>query len=57
MAKLDDLFKIMRDQGASDLHVSTGAPPYLRVHGEMVKLNYRDLSPEETQALLFEILT
>ena len=57
MAKLDDLFKIMKEQGASDLHVTTGAPPYLRVHGEMVKLNYRDLSAEETQALLFEILT
>lgn len=57
MAKLDDLFKIMKDQHASDLHIAAGAPPYLRVHGEMVKLNYRDLSPEETQALLFEILT
>ena len=57
MAKLDDLFKIMKEQGASDLHVTTGAAPYLRVHGDMVRLNYRDLSAEETQALLFEILT
>ncbi len=57
MAKLDDLFKVMKEQGASDLHVTTGAAPYLRVHGDMVRLNYRDLSAEETQALLFEILT
>lgn len=57
MAKLDDLFKIMKEQNASDLHIAAGAPPYLRVHGDMVKLNHRDLSAEETQALLFEILT
>lgn len=57
MAKLDDLFKVMKDQDASDLHIASGAPPYLRVHGDMVRLNYRDLGPEETQALLFEILT
>jgi twitching motility protein PilT len=57
MAKLDDLFKIMKEQKASDLHITTGAAPYLRIHGDMVRLNYRDLSAEETQALLFEILT
>jgi twitching motility protein PilT len=57
LAKLDDLFKLMRKEGASDLHVTSGSAPYLRLHGDMVKLNYRDLTPEETQALVFEILT
>lgn len=57
MAKLDDLFVLMTKQKASDLHLTSGAPPYLRVHGEMVKLNFRDLSKEECQALIFEILT
>jgi len=57
MAKLDDLFTLMVKQKASDLHITSGAPPYLRIHGEMVKLNFRDLSKEECQALIFEILT
>lgn len=57
LAKLDELFKIMRDQNASDLHISSGAPPYLRINGDMVTLNYRNLNPEECQALIFEILT
>lgn len=57
MAKLDELFKLMKKENASDLHITSGAPPYLRIHGEMVKLNHRDLTPEETQALIFEILT
>jgi twitching motility protein PilT len=57
MAKIDDLFRIMLKEKASDLHIAAGSPPCLRIHGEMVKLNFRDLTPEETQALLFEIIT
>ena len=57
MAKIDDLFKLMKEEGASDLHLTSGSAPALRLHGEMVKLNYRDLTAEECQALIFEILT
>lgn len=57
MAKLDELFKIMKQQGASDLHITTGAPPILRLHGQMVSMNYRELTAEEVQGLVFEILT
>ena len=34
MAKIDGLFKLMKQQGASDLHISSGSPPILRQHGE-----------------------
>jgi len=57
MAKLDDLFGLMKKQSASDLHITSGSPPYLRVHGEMVKLNFRELNAQEIQSLIFEILT
>lgn len=57
MATIDDLFKLMVEQKASDLHVTSGAPPYLRVHGNMVPLNYRELSNQDVQALIFEILS
>lgn len=57
MATIDELFKLMVDQGASDLHLSSGAPPFLRLHGNMVPLNYRELSNQEVQGLLFEILS
>lgn len=56
MAKIDALFKMMQQQGASDLHISTGTPPILRLHGEMVRIKSPDLSHEQAQALLFEIL-
>ncbi|MDO3378002.1 type IV pilus twitching motility protein PilT [Geoalkalibacter halelectricus] len=57
MAKIDALFKLMKQQGASDLHISSGAPPILRLHGEMAPLNYPPLSAEQAKGLLFEMLT
>ena len=57
MAAIDELFKTMVEQGASDLHITSGAPPYLRLHGSMQPMNYRDLSNQDVQGLIFEILT
>lgn len=57
MAKLDQLFTLMKEQNASDLHLTSGSPLFIRINGEMVKINYHNLSPAETQALIFEILT
>jgi twitching motility protein PilT len=57
MAKLDELLRLTKQQNASDLHLSSGSAPYLRLHGEMVKLNYREVSNEVCQSLIFQILT
>jgi twitching motility protein PilT len=57
MAKIDELLTLMTERSASDLHLASGSAPYLRIHGEMVKLNYRDVTPEVCQALLLEILS
>lgn len=56
MATIDDLFRLMVEQKASDLHVTSGAPPYLRIHGDMTPLNYRQLTSQDVQGLIFEIL-
>jgi len=56
MAKIDALFKLMKQQGASDLHLSSGAPPIFRQHGEMERLNYPPLSNEQCKALIYEIM-
>jgi twitching motility protein PilT len=57
MARIDALFKLMSDRGASDLHLSTGAPPIFRLRGEMERQNFKVLAHEELKAILFEILT
>ena len=44
MAKLDELLKLTRQHEASDLHLTSGSAPYLRVHGDMLKLKYREVS-------------
>lgn len=57
MARIDALFKLMSDKGASDLHLSTGAPPIFRLRGEMERQNFKVLVHEELKAILYEILT
>ncbi|HMN03900.1 MAG TPA: type IV pili twitching motility protein PilT, partial [Geobacter anodireducens] len=57
MARIDALFKLLKEQGASDLHLSSGAPPIFRLHGEMARQNFKVLSHEELTAILYEILT
>ena len=56
MASIDELFKVMIEQGASDLHITSGAPPFLRLDGNMIPMNFKNLSNQEVQGLIFEIL-
>lgn len=57
MARIDGLFKMLKEQGASDLHLSTDTAPIFRLHGEMVYQNFKALSHDELKGLLYEILT
>ncbi|MDD2580691.1 MAG: type IV pilus twitching motility protein PilT [Desulfuromonadaceae bacterium] len=57
MARIDGLFNMMKEQGASDLHLSAGNPPIFRQRGEMVRLNFKPLGHDELKAILFEILS
>ena len=49
MARIDDLLRQMKQHGASDLHLTSGSAPYMRIHGDMVKLNYRNVTAETCQ--------
>ena len=58
MASIDGLLLEMVKQGASDLHITSGASPFLRVNGGMAPLpQYREFSNQEVQGLIFEILS
>ena len=57
MANLHQLLKAMVEKGASDLHVTTGTPPQLRIDGKLVPLRTPPLSPVETKQLCYSILT
>ena len=47
----------MVEKGASDLHITTGSPPQLRVDGKLVPLKTSPLTPVETKQLCYSILT
>lgn len=57
MATLYDLLKLMLEKGASDLHITTGSPPRLRIDGKLVPIHGEALTPADTKALCYSILT
>ena len=52
-----DLLKTMVDKGASDLHITTGSPPQVRVRGQLYPLDVPVMDPKTTRELLYSILT
>src|ERR671934_297846 len=55
---IDELLEHMVARNASDLHVTVGTPPAVRVRGEVQRLEgYDPLTPEDTQQLLYRILS
>ncbi len=56
-AKIHSYFKAMAKQRASDLHITVGYPPHLRVFGKLTPLAGSPLTSKSVQTLLFEILT
>jgi len=57
MANLHQLLKVMIEKGATDLHITTGSPPQLRVDGELIPLKSPPLTAPETKQLCYSILT
>ncbi len=55
MAKIDAFFKMMNEIGASDLHLSAGSQPIIRLHGEMQRVKYATQSHEDLLTMLYEI--
>src|SRR5579862_744903 len=54
---LHQLLKVMTEKGASDMHITTGSPPLLRIDGNIVPLKLPPLGPVDTKQLCFSILT
>ncbi len=57
MASIYELLKIMIEKGASDLHITTASPPRLRIDGKLIPIDNPQLTPVDTKALCYSILT
>jgi twitching motility protein PilT len=57
MATLPELLRTAVDMGASDLHLSIDTPPQVRVHGDLKRLEMPALTPTDSKALTYSVLT
>jgi twitching motility protein PilT len=55
--KIHDLFDLVAKEKASDLLISAGAPPILRINGELYRSRTDALTPEDTEKIIFEFLS
>ncbi|MEE2670622.1 MAG: type IV pilus twitching motility protein PilT [Bdellovibrionota bacterium] len=55
--QIQQLFKVMVDNGASDLHISVGTPPGMRISGEVIRVKIPALTADDTKRLVYQILT
>ena len=57
MITMSELFIMMHEKNASDLHLTVGAPPMIRVDGELLPMPFEKLNPEMCQTLIFSLMT
>jgi len=57
MARIDAFLKLGLAQGCSDVHLSVGVPPMLRMNGDLMPIKFRELSDTELETYVLEILT
>src|SRR4030042_3458743 len=55
MAQIDAFFKLMHEQGASDLPLVSGQQPILRIGGELERVKYQHLENDGLKFMLYEI--
>jgi twitching motility protein PilT len=56
MPQIDQFLKVLVEQGGSDLHLTTGSPPVMRVHGHMQRIKFREMTNKDMEALVYEIM-
>ena len=53
---VDRLLAMVREQGASDLHITVDEPPFIRVNGEMVRMDMKPLTTQQTEQIVLSLL-
>jgi twitching motility protein PilU len=53
---IDKMLKIMSDRGASDLFITAGVPPSIKLHGKMTPISTQSLSPDQARELVLGVM-
>ena len=56
MESLEEILHVAYEAGASDIHLTVGIPPTMRLNGHLVKMDYPILRPEDTLELCLDVL-
>ena len=48
MPNIEDILRVAKDAGASDVHLTVGIPPKMRVYGSLITMDYPKLLPADT---------
>ncbi|MCX5786758.1 MAG: type IV pilus twitching motility protein PilT [Elusimicrobia bacterium] len=57
MVTMSELFIMMHEKNASDIHLTAGAPPMMRIDGELLPSPFEKLTPDLAQTLVFSLMT
>jgi len=57
MSRVDTFLELVVKQKGSDLHLISGNPPRVRLNGDTYAVKYRELSSDETNDMLYEIMS
>lgn len=55
--EMEELLRIMVEERATDLHITSGVPPTIRVNKRLIPLDYPPLTPADTHRLCYSVLT
>lgn len=56
MVTVEQLLMLAKEKKASDVHITVGLPPKVRINGELVNLDYPRLSPDDCEKLIEDIM-
>ncbi|MBD5459084.1 MAG: type IV pilus twitching motility protein PilT [Lachnospiraceae bacterium] len=57
MPTIEEIMRTAKEAGASDVHITVGIPPKMRVNGNLVTMNFSKMLPADTLEILLEIMT
>ena len=55
MISVEELLQVAGEHGASDVHITVGVPPKMRVNGELLNMDYPRLMPDDAEGIIFSI--
>ena len=57
MVTFDELLNVAKEKKASDIHLTVGVPPKVRIDGELKDLNYPNLAPADVEAVVNRLMS